>query len=225
MVWTSADYQQFLYRYVTFGIGILAVFFNILEIIFMKYFKSFKKNPIGMVYILNMAISDIIVGFTMVILKSMDPYMKTTLANNETAHEIYHVIRFCFIRFSLLLSVFNLIALTIDRVCAIRFPFSINRKNIYFHYKVCSGVWISSFLITIIFYCLARYYLKDNERYKDFIFPIATFPATGLFVVSYAIIFNVVRRSSNTIATTQNSVRNNQQQNNNTPSSPNEKVK
>jgi len=192
----------------------------------MKYFKSFKKNPVGMAYILNIAVSDVFVGASMVTLKSMHPYMNTTLADSESAREIYHIIRFCFIRFSLLLSVFNLIALTLDRVCAIRFPFFHRRQNKQFPYKVCAGVWIISFVCTIVFYCFARFHLKDNEHYKDFIFPIATLPATGLFIISYTVIFSVVRRSSNTVLQIQQSLGDNlQSQNDNSTPSPNEKVK
>ena len=56
-----------------------------------------------------------------------------------------------------------------------------------------------SLLLTSAFYAIARFYLQNLERYKDAIFPIATFPAMVLFFVCYGYIFSVVSRSSNTV--------------------------
>uniref|UniRef100_A0A7M5WWB5 G-protein coupled receptors family 1 profile domain-containing protein n=1 Tax=Clytia hemisphaerica TaxID=252671 RepID=A0A7M5WWB5_9CNID len=154
-----------------------------------------------------MAVSDLFVGVVMVILKSMNPYMQTSLADNVAAQTAYHVMKFCMVRFTLLVSVFNLVALTIDRLYAIRFPFAAQRMERRFHIKVCCGIWFVSLVITSIFYMLITYSLKDSLRYKDAIFPIATIPATVLFFVSYTMIFTVVRRTSNTVKTMKISVR------------------
>ncbi|XP_066934064.1 glucose-dependent insulinotropic receptor-like [Clytia hemisphaerica] len=203
----TSTYNKILYQYVTTSIGALVIASNSIMLVCIRRSKAHKNKPVGFVYVINMAASDLFVGVTMVILKSMHPYMGTTLAENVVAQNIYHVVRFCMIRFSLLVSVFNLVALTIDRLCAIRFPFLVQRQDKGFHIKVCGLIWFVSLVITSIFYILARFYLKDSLRYKDAIFPIATIPATVLFVVSYTMIFTVVRRTSNTVNRIEASVR------------------
>ena len=192
-------YQMILYQYVTTGVGVLVILFNSLMIIYIKYMRTFNSNPVGYVYITNMAVTDLLVGIIMVLLKSMHPYMDNDLADKPFAQDLYHFIRFFFLRFSLLTSVFNLIALAVDRFSAIRFPFLVARQNPIFHVRVCCGVWMVSLLLTSAFYAIIRFYLQNPERYKDAIFPIATFPAMVLFFVCYGYIFSVVSHSSNTV--------------------------
>ena len=55
---------------------------------------------------------------------------------------------------------------------------------------------------------MTRFHLKDSERYRFAVFPVATLPATILFIVSYFIIFSVVRRTSKTVGQINSSVRN-----------------
>ena len=202
-----STYKTILYQYVTTTIGALVIASNSIMLVCIRRSKAHKNKPVGFVYVINMAASDLFVGVTMVILKSMHPYMGTTLADNVVAQNVYHVIRFCMIRFSLLVSVFNLVALTIDRLCAIRFPFLVQRQDRSLHIKICCLIWLVSLVTTSVFYILARFYLKDSLRYKDAIFPIATIPATVLFIVSYTMIFTVVRRTSNTVNQIASSVR------------------
>lgn len=192
-----SEYRIILYQYITTGIGALVILCNGLMIVYIRRARSYTHNPIGYVYIVNTAATDLLVGFDMVLLKSMHPYMATDLAGNKFAKELYHVLRFGMLRFSLLTSVLNLVALTIDRLFAVRFPFLEVRRSVKLHVKICIGIWLVSLLLTSLFYTYTRFYLIDTEKYKDVIFPIATLPATVLFVVSYILIFSVVNRSSN----------------------------
>ena len=199
-----------LYQYVTTAVGVLVIIFNSLMIIYIRHTNTYKINPIGYVYITNMAATDLLVGLIMVFLKSIHPYMDTKLADNQFCQELYHIFRFCLMRFSLLTSVLNLIALTLDRFCAIRFPFLVARLNKRFHVKTCIWIWMVSFVITSAFYVITRFHLKNTEKYKDTLFPIATFPATVLFVMCYGYIFSVVSRSSNAVNQQNLSLRQNQ---------------
>ena len=194
-----AEFQMILYQYVTTGIGALVTIFNSLMIVYIRYANIYKSNPIGYVYITNMAVTDLLVGLTMISLKSMHPHIDTKFTGPPFAQELYHILRFCLLRFSLLTSVLNLIALTLDRLFVIRFPFLVALRNKRFHVKICIWIWIVSFVITSAFYAITRFHLQNMEKYKDTLFPIATFPATVLFVMSYGYIFSVVSSSSNAI--------------------------
>ena len=66
----------------------------------------------------------------------MTQFQKTALKNDAVAKEIYNIIRYCVIRISLFVSVFNLSALTIDRLFAIKFPFIHRKQGKQFAFKV-----------------------------------------------------------------------------------------
>ena len=153
----------------------------------------------AMVYILNLSISDVAIGIVMVVLKSLDPFMKTTLKGNIIAIEFYHVIRFCFIRLSLFVSVFNLIALTLDRMWAITKPFSHRKRRRKFAINVCVGVWALSIACVTLVYCISRFHLNNIGRYNNLVFPVATYSSTILFIISYLAIFHSLRESSKNV--------------------------
>ena len=209
----NSGYREILYKYVTFLIGFLIIISNTFILVYIRKSKTHKHKPAGFVYIINMALSDLFVGVLMVILKSISPYLwidNSHLADNAAAKTAYNVIKFCLLRFTLLASVFNLVALTFDRLYAIRFPFAAKRVRRGLHIKICIGIWIVSLVMATVFYLPITYSLNDNYRYKDAIFPIFTIPATVLFIVSYTLIFTVVRRTSNIVRQIEASVRNQQ---------------
>ena len=148
-------------------------------------------------YMFNLAISDITVGTFMVILKTMHPMMETTFKYSLVAKVIYDVLRFYFLRISLLLSVFSLVALTFDRAFAVIKPLVHRRLNKSFAIKVCVGAWTIAITLVTCVYCISKYYLKNIERYTDLIFPIATYSVTIIFIACYAAIIFTVYRSSN----------------------------
>ena len=83
-----STYQNILYKYVTTILGVFIIIFNGVKI----YLIYGRKNhqSLGIIYITNLAFSDFMVGVSMVVLKSMDPFMRTVLANNKPAKEVYH---------------------------------------------------------------------------------------------------------------------------------------
>lgn len=201
---------MFLYEIVTPIMGGLIVLLNVIEIVCIG--RNEKRKKVGTIYILNLSISDVIVGLMMILLKSMDPFMKDQLKSNLAAKEAYSVIRYCFIRLSLFVSIFSLIALTVDRVWAVTKPFLHRQKTSYFAAKICSIVWLLSVVSVITFFCVVRFYVKDIERYSNLVFPIATYSTTVVFVICYNVIFKTIRKSR-------------KMQRNSTFTTPNEEVK
>ena len=133
----------------------------------------------------------------MIILKTMHPMMETTFKYSLAAKVIYDVLRFCFLRISLLLSVFSLVALTFDRAFAVIKPLVHRSLNKSFAIKVYVGAWTIAITFVTAVYCMSKYYLKDINRYTDLIFPIATYSVTIIFIACYAAIIFTVYRSSN----------------------------
>ena len=81
-----SQYRQALFETVTPVMGGLVIVLNIIEI--GCILQQGRTQRPGAICILNLAISDVVVGLTMVILKSIDSFMETDLKYDMTAQEI-----------------------------------------------------------------------------------------------------------------------------------------
>lgn len=79
-----SEYSDIIYTQVTPALGGVVVLLNILELFFIIKMEQKKRSKYSksFIYITNLCISDVMVGIVMIILKSMDPYMKTDLKDN-----------------------------------------------------------------------------------------------------------------------------------------------
>ena len=188
-----SQYRQALFEIVTPVMGGLVIVLNIIEIGYIL--QQGKTQRPGAIYILNLAISDLVLGLTMVILKSIDPFMETDLKYDITAQEIYNIIQYCLLRLLMFVSVFNLLVLSVDRVWAISRPFSHRKKTASFAVKVCILVWILSIICVTSIFCMVRFYGGNFERYYNLVLPVATYLTTFAFAVCYLVIFREIRNS------------------------------
>lgn len=187
-------YGEFVYTHATPALAGIVLLFNVIVVVII--IKKVKMKP-SLIYILNLCISDTFVGINMIILKSMDPFMKTTLKGKSEVKELYSIIKHVFIRFSLFISIFNLIAITFDRLFAVVFPFLHWKQNKLFPYKICVGAWVLSLACVSLVYCVSRFLLSNVDKYNNLVFPVLTYTATIFFVACYTAIFVVLRRSNN----------------------------
>ena len=81
-----SQHRQALFEIVTPIMGGLVIVLNIIEIGYILQ-QGRTQRP-GAICILNLGISDVAVGLTMVILKSIDSFMETDLKYDMTAQEI-----------------------------------------------------------------------------------------------------------------------------------------
>ena len=74
-------YSDAIYTTVTPILGGIVVVLNSLELFMIMKMQKKKRSKItnSFIFITNLCVSDIMVGVVMIILKSMDPYMKTDL--------------------------------------------------------------------------------------------------------------------------------------------------
>ncbi|XP_057310147.1 trace amine-associated receptor 13c-like [Hydractinia symbiolongicarpus] len=194
MTGRPAAYGEVIYTHATPALAGLVLLFNVIVVAII--IKKVKLKP-SLIYILNLCLSDTFVGINMIILKSMDPFMKTTLKGKSEVKELYSIIKHVFIRFSLLISIFNLIAITFDRLFAVAFPFLHHKQNKLFPYKICFSAWVLSLACVSLVYCVSRFLLSNVEKYNNLVFPVLTYTATIFFVACYTAIFVVLRRSNN----------------------------
>ena len=186
-------YQPGLYEVVTPVMGALAVVLNLIEIGFIV--RRRKTWRLGKIYLLSLAVSDVIVGLMMIFLKSMHPFMKSDLKDDMVAKEVYNIVRYCFIRLSLFVSVLNLVVLVLDREWAIARPFSHRKKMPSFTVKACLFVWILSMICVTSTFCMVRFYGENVQQYYDLVFPVVTYLTTLVFTICYIVIFRKIRNS------------------------------
>ena len=183
-----STYSNIIFDYVTPAIAGAVVFANTVELLLIMLPKK-RKITLGIIYILNLCISDIMVGLFMIILKSMNPFMRTTLKGNIFAKEAFSIMQHVFIRLSLFISVFNSIALTVDRVIAITKPFVHRQYGKMRAIKICVGVWALSLVCVITIYCVSRFSLNNVTRFNNVVFPFSCYIATTVFIICYLKIF------------------------------------
>ncbi|XP_057311565.1 adenosine receptor A2b-like [Hydractinia symbiolongicarpus] len=188
---TMKEYEPILFQYVTPVIGGLAILANMSEIISIMYHRH-NNGGYALVYIFSLSMSDLLMGIMMVILKSMHPFMKTTLKGNTGAKEAYDLIRFGCIRFALLMSIFNLIALSIDRVRAVKNPIKYRLRDGKHTIWIPVGLWCMAFLCISLYYWISRELFQNTKRYINLIFPVAIFSAFIIFIGCYGIILHAL---------------------------------
>lgn len=118
------DLAQILFVYVSPIIVVtILLLLNIAEIysIFRpKKKKRIKSSVLAYVLNLSLSISDVFVGFAIIIAKLIFYIWKYT--NNSTSRLLFYVVRYYLVRFSLFVSVFSLITMTLIRWLAVKHP-------------------------------------------------------------------------------------------------------
>ena len=191
------DLGIFLYFYAAPVLGIIICILNAIETLFLV--KKYRiKNPYqkqfaaSLVLLINLAASDFFVGVTVVLVNVFHKLLERRLVH----FLVYRATKFLFLRLSLLTSVFNLLALTVDRVLVICYPIQhrqiIKRKRLFL---VILAIWFLSFVFVslhyyISFYTEVRSFIREYEKV---IFPATIFPATIIFCACYVKIVRAIR--------------------------------
>ena len=119
--------------------------------------------------------------------------------DNVLAKETYDILRMVFIRFSMFISIFNLIAMTVDRYFSIFHPVKHRNQSRNFVRIVIGVGWGLSFFSVVLFYCITRWFVaKSSTGLVTLIFPILSYPATAVFVYCYTVIYMWIRQRGRT---------------------------
>jgi len=188
-------YSSAIYTTVTPVTGSLVVILNIIELVCIsKLQKRSRKIIKSFTYITSLCVSDIMVGLVMIALKCMHPFMETSLKGDAVAIEMYEIVRFVLLRLSMMISVFNLLALTYDRYAAITNPFVHRQRGRTFSTVIVVLVWLVSVLCVVSVYCVSRFKLGHVEMHNNLVFPVSSYLTTVVFIACYAVIYMRIRR-------------------------------
>ena len=114
------------------------------------------------------------------------------------AEEVYKILRLVFIRFSLFSSIFNLIAMTLDRYVSIFHPVAHRNRSPRFVRFLIAGIWAFSFLCVFAVYSVTRWVVasKNGSNLINLIFPASSYPATLIFVYCYTAMYLWIKKRS-----------------------------
>lgn len=178
------DFKTFIFMVVSPATAGLMIIFNVIEIWFILKHKLLDRVK-STIYILNLAISDIILGVFIIMVK----ILKTAEQRQgiDPKYRLFFQLKMIYI--SLYVSVFTLAALTLERVLAVKKPIYYNMIEYRKKCMICISMW----LITIVAIVLHNATVNDHE--KEYIkTPLVILVTAFLITVSYYVIFKTLKR-------------------------------
>ena len=202
------DDETFWFKYgSTTAAGIICILNGIEICMLLKKLNKVKvkcnQQKTSLWLLFNLAVSDFLVGLTAAVIKIIF-YLLTfrVIALSDTLIAVYGFLLFFVLRISLLTSVLNLMAMTIDRYLAIRHPF----KSQAGWYRRHSGIinvviWVVSVSFVSLHYYL--YVIKFSHRvglkYEETIFSAVILPASVAFSCCYICTVAAIRKKGKRI--------------------------
>ena len=180
------DFKTFLFMVVSPTTAGLMIILNSVEIWFILRHKLLQRVK-STIYILNLAVSDIILGVFVILVK----LLKTAEQNQgiDPKYRLFFQLKMIYI--SLYVSVLTLAALTIERVLAVKKPIYYNMIEYRKKCVVCFAMWI----ITILAIVLHNATVNDHE--KEYIkTPIVILSTAFLITASFIVIFKTLKSRS-----------------------------
>ena len=155
------------------------------------------EHRTSLTFLLNLAVSDLCVGITVILVKMMLYLCNCRVINYKGVTVIvYNVLIYFFLRFSLIISIFSLLALLFDRLLSIRNPFRytiVQMKHIVVTIVI---IWVLSIGTVTGFYYFSMHILSPriSRRYRCLIFPVTIIPAVTVFSLCYLFIFKAIQK-------------------------------
>lgn len=196
MIKSISAYRKFLYEELTLWVAIPIITLNVIEAIYVLRSKNRIRRLGSNLLLLSLALSDLLLGSNMLVLKVMHRFMNNQLKGNKTAETAYSIIRFGNIRLAFFLSTLNLTALTIDQYKAIKQPMRHRLRKCRLYKKACVAIWISAIIIISVLYLSVTFTKqKKHSKYINLIFTVPIILALTVFIYSYAKIYTITRSS------------------------------
>ncbi|XP_065063458.1 trace amine-associated receptor 5-like [Rhopilema esculentum] len=191
-------FSRALFFYGSPVVAVLACLLNLPEIILLlkRYRKMSKLHVKGRVVpvllLISLAASDFLVGLTVILIKIIRYLLdEGIIPTSEFNRKMHKVLLFLFLRLSLLTSVFNLLALTIDRLCSIRNPILYRTRVSSRHgFAAVLASWMLASVLIAIQYYFSIYEDMEPIKYRLLIFPVTIIPASSCFILCYIKILN-----------------------------------
>lgn len=173
----------------------LIIILNILEIVMM--FKTNMQRVLSpsLVFILNLSISDIMVGIMIIMVKVFAFLLKTNYKGNKVLLKTLHVTKNFMLRLSLLISVLNLMTFTVVRMLAARKPLLYRKITRGIAINICYCIWLVALVLVTGYYCAMKFTLtvEENNKFETILFPLTTYFVSFGFCYCYWSIYSLLR--------------------------------
>ncbi|XP_066910714.1 neuropeptide FF receptor 1-like [Clytia hemisphaerica] len=178
------DFKTFLFMVLSPLTACLMIILNVIEIWFIFKHKIMDRVK-STVYILNLAVSDIILGVFVLMVK----ILKLAEQNHgvDPKYRLFFQLKMVYI--SLYVSVLTLAALTVERVLAVKKPMYYNMLEWSKKCIICVAIWALTVLAIIL------HNIAVNDHEKEYIkTPLVIFITAFLITISYAVILRTLKR-------------------------------
>ena len=157
-----------------------------------------NKHRVSLLLLLNLAISDFCVGLAVILVKILTYLAKYYVTNDRSASVpkfVYIFLLAIYLRFSMMVSIFNSLALTIDRFLSLRNPFRhmvVQAKHMVI---TIAAIWVLSIGAVTGFYYFSKHMLSLRicSQYCLTKFPFMVIPAVTVFSSCYIFIFKPIQ--------------------------------
>ena len=192
------ELQRIVHTYINPVGGALIVLLNLMEITLICKARNLVAS---MILVLNIAISDLIVGI-LIFCAQIFSYLKKFHYKDSAALNLSFSVARNMERISCLLSIFNLLAFTFLRMLATNRPLihrAIFTKKLAI--TISCTIWVTTIIILISYHCAFKFGASKEtyERFGSLIYPVCTYSATALFFYLYRVIISDIRRRNKII--------------------------
>ena len=192
-------HQELMWVFISPTLAVFIVIVNLVQI-YSIIKSNRRKLSIPFIFMVNLSISDLSVGLTEILIKTIYWTIYTRKISSQAILDIFNYLLFVFLRMSLMMSVFNLIAITFDRLYCVIKPIHYRQMNRRKAFYVCISLWIISIISTSSYY-YGLSSLKDAYtmwRIDLLFFPLTTFPTLPFLSFVYIFIwFHVKKQNKN----------------------------
>ena len=165
------------------------IILNIVEILFILKMKMVKRKK-STVFILNLAISDVVLGLIIIVIKIITFHTKGG-PDSQVLLLFNRYLKRSLIQVTLMVSVFTNLVLTTERLLAVKYPHIYRRITKKQRNYTCLVVWICAIGITVAFFFRRGGQL--NAYYQQFII-LSTIIVVSLPwpIISYTIVRRII---------------------------------
>ena len=190
------------FHHIYLAIGILVIVANIFQII--AIWKTNKKLNIPSIFILNLSISDLLIGLVLLVNSSIDYRLQRTISHGEEdeLEKYQRALADGSMTISSVISTSNLIVIAFDRLYCIVKPIKYRTHN----RNIAILIWLVLWIICIL--TVITNYLMEGQWAN--ILPYVVFPTLVILMSVYIYIWIYIRKNNESVHKT-NTVRKKQE--------------
>lgn len=193
-------YTRILWLYICPVLAVIIIILNSFEIYSIIRLKIKRNNYI--VFVLNLAITDLCVGITILLDLISHQFKEDNLFENLSIFS--SIIQYAVLRILMVSSILNLLLLTLIRWISVKHPVKSKSMLKKYSHSCCALVWLVSVIISVGYFC-ALYWMVTQELFlkcEMLLLAIIIYPSCILFAILYYLILKDIKRRNERLCLT-----------------------